>query len=90
MVSAFLYCVTETHLLPLDVQTKQGDKAADLQQEIYKDSQASKERERPHGWHVGQSSCRERQGECKRNGSQETKYCTHFHKSAHRDQHCMN
>lgn len=61
MVPAFLYYCssTETHLLPLDVQTEQGDEAADLQQKVNKDSQAGEERERPHGRHVRQSSCRE-------------------------------
>lgn len=52
-------CISATHLLPPDVQTEQGDEAADLQQKVNKDSQAGKERERPHGRHVGQSSCRE-------------------------------
>lgn len=47
-----------SYLLPFSVQAEQADKAADLQQEINKNSQASKERERPHCWHVGQGSCR--------------------------------
>lgn len=64
ITSALGVCISslhhrDPHLLPLDVQTKQGHKAADLQQEVNKDSQAGKERERPHGWHVGQSSCAE-------------------------------
>lgn len=47
-----------SYLLPFSVQAEQADKAADLQQEINKNSQASKEWKRPDCRHVGQSSCR--------------------------------
>lgn len=46
----------QSHLLSSGVQAKQADKATDLQQEINKNSQASKEGECPHGRHVGQGS----------------------------------
>lgn len=45
-----------SHLLSSGVQAKQADKATDLQQEINKNSQASKEGECPHCRHVGQGS----------------------------------
>lgn len=48
----------QTHLLSLGVQAEQADKATDLQQEINKNSQASKQRESPHCGHVGQGSYR--------------------------------
>lgn len=47
-----------THLLSSGVQPEQADKAADLQQEINKNSQASKQGECPHCRHVGQGSYR--------------------------------
>lgn len=47
-----------SHLLSLGVQAEQADKATDLQQEINENGQAGKQRESPHGGHVGQGSCR--------------------------------
>lgn len=55
MKSSF-YCSIQPHLLPAGIKAEQADEAADLQQEIYKNSQASKQRECPHCRHVGQSS----------------------------------
>lgn len=55
----FFFCpyhFIQPHLLPAGIQAEQADKAADLQQEIDKNSQASKQRECPHGRHVGQGS----------------------------------
>lgn len=70
----------DSHLLPLDVQTEQGDKTADLQQEINKDSQACKQRERPHGRHVGQSSCRERDDAKEMTDLLERIFCTFLYR----------
>lgn len=52
------YCFIQPYLLPACIQAEQADKAADLQQEINKNSQASKQRECPHCRHVGQGSWR--------------------------------
>ena len=48
----------QSHLLSSGVQAEQADEAADLQQEINKNSQASKQGECPHCRHVGQRSYR--------------------------------
>lgn len=55
MTSSF-YCSIQPHLLTAGIKAEQADEAADLQQEIDENSQASKQRERPHCRHVGQSS----------------------------------
>lgn len=55
MKSSF-HCSIQPHLLPAGIKAEQADEAADLQQEIDKNSQASKQRERPHCRHVGKSS----------------------------------
>lgn len=47
-----------SHLLSSGVKAEQADEAADLQQEINKNSQASKHGECPHCRHVGQGSYR--------------------------------